>query len=311
MILVFGSQGQLGRALQDAIGEAPEHVFLSRDSQDYCGDITNATGITETLLDLKPEIIINAAAFTAVDQAENEADAAFAANAKAPGVIAQIAAKTNALLVHYSTDYVFDGTGTRPWVETADCHPLSVYGKSKRAGEEAIITSGVRHLILRTSWVYSHRGNNFLTTMLRLAENKTELRVINDQWGAPTHVDYLATVTLDLINLATPGLGSSQPNPPDWGVYHCAPGGETTWFDYAKLVINTAKSLGAAQACKAIIPVSTAEYGSRAPRPLNSRLDTTKLTKVLGQTAPDWQESVIQTVYQALALKDSDHDVNA
>lgn len=309
MILVFGSQGQLGCALRDAIGEAPEYVFLSRDSHDYCGDITNTAGITETLMDLKPEIIINAAAFTAVDQAESDTDAAFDTNAKAPGAIAQIAAKIGALLVHYSTDYVFDGTGTRPWVETDICKPLSVYGKSKRTGEEAILASGARHFILRTSWVYSSHGNNFLTTMLRLAESKTELRVINDQWGVPTHVDYLAAVTLDLMNLATPGFGSSQPNPPKWGVYHCAASGQTTWFDYARLVVNTAKSLGAAQACSSIIPVNTTEYGSRTPRPLNSRLDTSKLSKLLGQTPPDWQDSVIQTVYQA--LKDSDHDVNA
>lgn len=310
MILVFGSQGQLGRALQDAIGESPEHVFLSRDSRDYCGDITNTTGITETLMDLRPEIIIDAAAYTAVDRAEDEAELAFAVNAKAPGAIAQIAARIDALLVHYSTDYVFDGSGSRAWAETDACKPLSVYGKSKRTGEEEILVSGARHFILRTSWVYSSHGNNFLTTMLRLAESKSELRVINDQWGAPTHVDYLAAVTLDLINLASPGFGSSNPKPPDWGVYHCAPGGDTTWFDYARLLINTAKSLGAAQACKNIVPVSTAEYGSRTPRPLNSRLDTSKLTKVLGQTPPDWQDSVIQTVHQALAMKDSDHDLD-
>jgi dTDP-4-dehydrorhamnose reductase len=309
MILVFGSQGQLGRALQDAIGEAPEHVFLSRDSRDYCGEITNTAGITETLMGLRPRIIINAAAYTAVDQAESEADAAFAVNGKAPEVMAQIAAKIGALLVHYSTDSVFDGSGDKAWKENDGCHPLSVYGKSKRAGEEAIIASGARHFILRTSWVYSSHGNNFLTTMLRLADSKPELRVINDQWGVPTHVDYLAAVTLDLINLATPGFGSSHPNPPDWGVYHCAANGETTWYEYAQLVINTAKSLGAAQACSSIIPVNATEYGSRTPRPLNSRLDTSKLTKFLRQKPPDWQDGVIQTVYQA--SKHSDHDVNA
>lgn len=309
MILVFGSQGQLGRALQDAIGEAPEHIFLSRDSQDYCGDVTNTAGITETLVDLRPEIIINAAAYTAVDQAESEVDAAFATNARAPGVIAQIAAKIGALLVHYSTDYVFDGSSARAWKEVDTCHPLSVYGKSKWAGEEAITASGARHFILRTSWLYSAHGSNFLKTMLRLAEARNELQVINDQWGAPTHVDYLAAVTLDLINLATPGFGSSHQSPPEWGIYHCAPSGETTWFDYARLVINTAKSLGAAQACNSIIPVSTAQYASQAARPLNSRLDTSKLRAVLGRTPPAWQDSVIETVHQV--LKDTDHDLNA
>lgn len=309
MILVFGSRGQLGRALQDVIGESPEHIFLSRDSRDYCGDITNTAGITETLMDLRPEIIINAAAYTAVDRAEDEADLAFAVNAKAPGAIAQIAAKTGALLVHYSTDYVFDGSGSRAWLETDVCNPLSVYGKSKRAGEEAILMSGARHFLLRTSWVYSSYGNNFLTTMLRLAEDKSELRVINDQWGVPTHVDHLAAVTLDLINLATPGFGSTHQTPPDWGIYHCAPSGETTWFDYARLVINTAKSLGAAKACNSVIPVSTTEYGSRTPRPLNSRLDTSKLSRVLGSRPPVWQDGVIETVHQA--LNHSDHDLSA
>lgn len=254
MILVFGSQGQLGRALQDAIGEAPEHIFLSRDSRNYCSDITNTAGITETLIDLKPEIIINTAAYTAVDQAEEEPDTVMATNAKAPGVMAQIAAKIDALLVHYSTDYVFDGSGDNAWKETDNCHPLSVYGKSKRAGEEAILVSGARHFTLRTSWVCSSHGNNFLTTMLRPAESKTELRVINDQWGVPTHVDYLAAATLDLINLATPGFGSANQTPPASGTYHCAPSGETNWFKYARLVVNTAKSMGAAQNCKTNIP---------------------------------------------------------
>ena len=311
MILVFGSQGQLGRALQDAIGEAPEHVFLSRDSRDDCGDITNTEGITETLMDLKPEIIINAAAYTAVDQAEEEPDTVMAANAKAPGSMAQIAAKIDALLVHYSTDYVFDGSGDKAWKETDSCHPLSVYGKSKRAGEEAILVSGAQHFILRTSLVYSRHGNNFLKTMLRLAESKTELRVISDQWGVPTHVDYLAAATLDLINLATPGIGSANQTPPASGIYHCAPSGETTWFDYARLAINTAKSLGAAQTCKSIIPVSTAEYGSKTARPLNSRLDTSKLRSILGREPPPWQDSVIDTVFQVLNETETDHDFNA
>ena len=313
MILVFGSQGQLGRALQDAIGEAPEHVFLSRDSRDYCGDITSTAGITETLMDLKPEIIINAAAYTAVDQAEKEPDTVIATNAKAPGAMAQIAAKIDALLIHYSTDYVFDGSGDKAWKETDPCHPLSIYGKSKRASEEAILVSGARHFILRTSWVYSSHGGNFLTTILRLAESKTVLRVINDQWSAPTHVDYLAATTLDLINLATPGSGSANHTPPTWGIYHCAPSGETTWFDYARLVINTAKSLGAAQTCKSIIPVNTAEYGSKTARPLNSRLDTSKLRNVIGRTPPPWQDSVIKTVFQILnkTETDTDHDFSA
>ncbi|MBU3725088.1 MAG: dTDP-4-dehydrorhamnose reductase [Burkholderiaceae bacterium] len=309
MIVVLGSRGQLGQALKDAIGEAPEHLFLSRASRDYCGDITDTAGLTETLMDIRPNIIINAAAFTAVDLAEQEMEAAMAANAKAPGVMAQIAAKINALLIHYSTDYVFDGSGQKPWEETDACAPLSVYGKSKLLGEQAISASGAKHFILRASWVYSHHGNNFLKTMLRLAEERDELRVINDQWGVPTHADYLAAATLDLINLATPGLGAKSQSVPDWGIYHCAPAGETTWFDYARLVINAAKSLGKAQACKKISPITTQEYPTAARRPLNSRLNTSKLQMALGTAPPDWQEDVMTTVHAVLMGTETDDDL--
>jgi dTDP-4-dehydrorhamnose reductase len=310
MILVFGSRGQLGQALQEQIGEAPEHVFLSRDSSDYCGDITDTAGITQTLMDLRPEIIINAAAYTAVDKAESEPAVAEAANAKAVGVIAQIAAKLDSLLVHYSTDYVFDGSGTAPWKETDKTAPLSVYGKTKLAGEAAITASGARHFILRTSWVYSRYGNNFLNTMLRLSETKEEIQVVNDQWGVPTHVDYLATTTLDLINLATPGFGSQAGSPPAWGIYHCAPAGQTNWFEYARLVINTAKAHGAASACKKITPIATANYPTAARRPLNSRLDTSKLGKVLKSPPPDWQDDVIMTVGRVLMDSEGERNVN-
>ena len=305
MIVVFGAQGQLGQTLQQHIGEAPEHVFLTRESRDYCGDIANTAGLTETLMDLRPSIVINAAAYTAVDQAESAAEQAQLINANAPGVMAQVAAKLGALLVHYSTDYVFNGQGEQPWRETDSCAPLSVYGKSKRAGEEAVIQSGCRHLILRTSWVYSSHGKNFLTTMLRLAEEKKELRVVNDQWGVPTHVDLLSNITLDLINLATPGFGSTNPDPIASGIYHCAPAGTTTWFDYARLVINTAKGLGKAAACERILPVPTKDYPAPAERPLNSRLNTEKLQKTLEIALPEWQDDVIRTVRERILSEDS------
>jgi dTDP-4-dehydrorhamnose reductase len=300
MIVVFGSRGQVGQALVEALGECPTHVFLHRESQDYCGELANLAGITETLMELKPEIIINAAAYTAVDRAESEAEQAFAINAHAAGAIAQIAAKINALLVHYSTDYVFSGAGSRPWAETDACQPLSVYGKSKHAGEEMIQRSGARHFVLRTSWVYSHHGSNFLKTMLRLAESREEIRVVDDQWGVPTHARLLAETALDLINLATPGFGSASGSVPPSGIYHCAPAGETNWFEYARLVINTAKTAGTASSCKSLIPISTAEYPTAAQRPINSRLDTQKLKQVLGSKLPDWQEDVITTVHQVL-----------
>ena len=305
MIVIFGSRGQVGQALVEALGECPTHLFLHRESRDYCGELSNLAGITETLIELKPKIIINAAAYTAVDQAESETEQAFTINAHAIGAIAQIAAKIDALLVHYSTDYVFNGSGTRPWREEDICQPLSIYGKSKRAGEEAIEKSGCRHFILRTSWVYSQHGNNFLKTMLRLAESREEIKVVDDQWGVPTHANLLAETTLDLINLATPGFGSDPSKMPPSGIYHCAPGGETSWFEYARLVINTAKAAGAAKACKALTPISTAEYPTAAQRPHNSRLDTQKLQQVLGSKPPDWQDDVIATVNQVVETQES------
>ncbi len=305
MIVVFGAQGQLGQALQHFIGEAPEHVFLTRESRDYCGDIGNTAGLTETLMDLRPSVVINAAAYTAVDQAETEAEQAHAINARAPGVMAQVAAKIGALLVHYSSDYVFDGHGDHAWIETDACAPLSVYGKTKRMGEEAILQAGCRHLILRTSWVYSRQGKNFLTTMLQLADEKKEIRVVNDQWGVPTHVDLLAEVTLDLINLATPGFGSASPTPIASGIYHCAPAGVTHWFDYARLIINTAKHLGAAKACERIAPIPTQDYPTAARRPLNSRLDTRKLQGALGRELPPWQDDVIRTVREQILSEEN------
>ena len=306
MIVVFGSQGQLGRALEDALGESPTHVFLHRDSQDYCGDIGNSTGLTETLLELRPTIIINAAAYTAVDLAESEPEKARAINAQAVGVLAQITSRLNSLLVHYSTDYVFDGSTDRPWQETDVCDPLSIYGQTKLEGERLIQASGARHFILRTSWVYGGIGNNFLRTMLRLAETREEIQIVDDQWGAPTHVDLLADVTLNLINISTPGLGANTSRkPPAWGIYHCASAGSTSWFEYAKLVINTAKSVGAASVCQRITPIPTKNYPTAAQRPLNSRLDTSKLQKTLGISFPDWRESVVTTVREILSQQHS------
>ncbi len=300
MILVFGSHGQVGHALVEQLGEIPEHVFLYRESRDYCGDLNDTAGITETLMELRPEIIINAAAYTAVDRAESEPELAQRINAKAPAVLAQIAARLGSLLIHYSTDYVFDGSGTRPWKETDACEPLSVYGQSKRAGEEAIIAAGGRHYILRTSWVYGRHGKNFLKTMLHLAKTQPSINVVNDQWGVPTSADYLAEVTLELINRCTEGLGAAPLQAPAYGIYHCAPAGETTWFDYARLAIHHAKACGEAQACKQINPIPTAAYPTAAKRPLNSRLDTSKLAEVLGVCAPDWQDGVILTVGELL-----------
>ena len=309
MILVLGSQGQLGQSLRQLIGEAPEHVFLTRASEDFCGDITDTAGITETLMSLRPEIIINAAAYTAVDKAETDQEAANLSNAKAPGVIAQIAAKLGSLLVHYSTDYVFDGSGNTAWRETDACKPLSVYGKTKLIGEQGIVAAGGRHLIIRASWLYSPQGANFLTTMLKLAQTREEIKVVCDQWGVPTHVDLLASTTLDLINLATPGFGSLNQDPIPSGIYHCAPQGETSWFDYASLVINTAKTHGYCKACKTITPITSAQYPTAAQRPLNSRLNTEKLNSILGKTSEPWEEDVVLAVGQSLLFQEENDEL--
>ena len=296
MILVFGSHGQVGQALIEQLGDIPEHVFLYRESRDYCGDLGNTAGITETLMELRPEIIINAAAYTAVDRAESEPELAEKINANAPAAIAQVAAKLGSLLIHYSSDYVFDGGGSKPWKETDTCKPLSIYGHSKLAGEEAIIAAGGRHYILRTSWVYGRHGKNFLKTMLRLADTESSINVVNDQWGVPTSADYLAEITLALIDRSTAGLGAEISAAPAFGIYHCAPAGETTWFDYARLAIHHAKACGAGKACKQINPIASSAYPTAAKRPLNSRLDTRKLAAALGHAPPDWQEAVIQAV---------------
>lgn len=309
MIVVFGSQGQLGACLAEQMGEAPEHVFLSRDSQDYCGDLANIAGITETLLELRPDIVINAAAYTHVDNAQNDRERAFAVNAKAPAAIAQVAAKLNTLFIHYSTDYVFSGTSEAPYEETTPCAPISVYGESKRHGEDMILASHCRHFILRSSWVYGRHGKNFMTSMLTAATQKEEITVVADQWGAPTSTELLANATLDLINLATPGYGSLADRPvPASGIYHCTARGKTNWFDYAKLVIETARALGQEQRVRKITPITSAQWMAShplaAPRPGNSRLNTEKLERTLGQEFPRWEDDVIETVGALLAMQD-------
>lgn len=310
MIVVFGSKGQLGACLAEQMGPAPEHVFLSQDSQDYCGDLSNVAGLTETLMDLRPDMIINAAAYTNVDGAQNDPATAVTVNAKAPALMAQVAAKIGSLLVHYSTDYVFDGSGSLPHRETDACAPLSVYGQSKLEGELNILASGCRHYILRTSWLYGVHGKNFITSMLDLATHKEEITVVADQWGAPTSTELVALSTLDLINLATPGYGSKPgQTAPASGLYHCTARGETTWHAYASLVIQTARDLGQEQAVKRITPVSSADWArlrpAAAPRPANSRLSVDKLEQTIGRRFPDWQEDVMETVGRLLHQEDN------
>ena len=295
-ILLLGKGGQVGWELQRSLSVLGQVTALDFDSTEHCGDFSNPAGLADTVRALRPDIIVNAAAHTAVDKAESEPDFARTLNATAPGVLAQEAARLGAWLVHYSTDYVFDGSGTRPWVETDAPAPLSVYGRTKLEGEQRIQQSGCKHLILRTSWVYAARGGNFAKTMLRLAQERERLTVIDDQWGAPTGADLLADVTAHAIR-------HLQQCPQDAGLYHCVAAGETNWHLYAKYVLAQAQKAQAAIELKAteVAPVPTSAFPTPARRPHNSRLNTQKLQATFGFTLPHWQQGVARMLQEALA----------
>ena len=294
-ILLFGKGGQVGWELQRSLSVLGTVTALDFDSTEHCGDFSNPSGVAETVRTLRPDIIVNAAAHTAVDKAESEADFARTLNATTPGAIAQEAAKLGAWLVHYSTDYVFDGSGSRPWVETDTPAPLSVYGRTKLEGEQRVQQSGCKHLILRTSWVYAARGGNFAKTMLRLAQERERLTVIDDQWGAPTGADLLADVTAHAIR-------HLQAHPQDAGLYHLAAAGETNWNLYAKYVLAQAQQAQAAIKIKAteVAPVPTSAFPTPAVRPHNSRLDTRKLQATFGLALPPWQHGVARMLTEIL-----------
>lgn len=294
-ILLFGKGGQVGWELQRSLSVFGTVTALDFDSTEHCGDFANPAGVAETVRALRPDVIVNAAAHTAVDKAESEVDFARTLNATTPGAIALEAAKLGAWLVHYSTDYVFDGSGSRPWVETDAPAPLSVYGRTKLEGEQLIAQSGARHLILRTSWVYAARGGNFAKTMLRLAQERERLTVIDDQWGAPTGADLLADVTAHAIR-------HLQQHPGDAGLYHLVAAGETNWNEYAKYVLSVAARHPVAEKiiAKEVAPVPTSAFPTPAVRPHNSRLDTTKLRSTFGLTLPHWQTGVARMLTEIL-----------
>lgn len=294
-ILLFGKGGQVGWELQRSLSVLGTVTALDHDSADHCGDFANPAGVAETVRALRPDVIVNAAAHTAVDKAESEADFARTLNATTPGAIAQEAAELGAWLVHYSTDYVFDGSGSRPWVETDTPAPLSVYGRTKLEGEQLIAQSGAKHLILRTSWVYAARGGNFAKTMLRLAQERERLTVIDDQWGAPTGADLLADVTAHAIR-------HLQRHPEHAGLYHCVAAGETTWNAYAKYVLSRANIENSAIKiiAKEVAPVPTSAFPTPAARPHNSRLSTAKLQTTFGLQMPHWQAGVARMLAEIL-----------
>lgn len=296
-LLLFGKNGQIGWELQRSLAVLGEVVALDRSSQEHCGNLANLNGLARTVREVRPDVIVNAAAYTAVDKAESDAGFAQTVNAAAPGVLAQEAQRLGAWLVHYSTDYVFDGSGTRPWVESDQPSPLSVYGRTKLDGERSIVAHCGRHLILRTSWVYSARGGNFIRTMLRLAQERERLTVIDDQHGAPTSAELVADVTAHAIQRLASPAGAELA-----GVYHLAAAGETTWHGYAGHVLAQARRLKPELVFKAtaIEPVTSEAFVSAARRPLNSRLNTGKIRSSFGLSLPRWQQGVDRVLAEIL-----------
>ena len=298
-ILLFGKGGQVGWELRRSLAPLGELVALDFDSTDYCGDFHDLAGLANTVRAIKPDVIVNAAAHTAVDKAQSEPELVRRLNAAAPGLLAQEAARLGAWLVHYSTDYVFDGSGNLAWRETDAPAPLSVYGQTKLEGEQLIQAGNARHLIFRTSWVYAARGGNFAKTMLRLAQERDSLSVIDDQIGAPTGAELLADVTAHAMVHVTR-------RPADAGLYHLSASGETSWCGYANFVLTRAVELklAANQALplrvRSASPVPTSAYPTAARRPLNSRLDTRKLQDTFGLTLPPWQQGVARMLSEIL-----------
>jgi len=295
-ILLLGKDGQVGWELQRALAPLGELRALGRAEADF----TDPESLRAVVRAFGPDVIVNAAAYTAVDKAEADAATAHNVNAVSPGVLAEEAAAVNAWLVHYSTDYVFDGTKEGAWVETDAVNPLSVYGRTKYDGEQRIAATGARHLILRTSWVFAPRGGNFAKTMLRLAKERESLNVVADQHGAPTGAELLADVTaLALHRIAVPGTDAQHLS----GVYHLAAAGSTTWHAYAQHVLAQAQSHGAELKAgpDAVQPIAASAFPTPAARPANSRLDCSKFSARFGVHLPDWRHHVNRLIAELSA----------
>ena len=296
-ILLFGKNGQVGWELQRSLAPLGEVLALDRRSVDYCGDLSKPDQLSQTVLAYKPDFIVNAAAHTAVDKAESEPELAKLLNVQAPAALAKAAAKVGAWLVHYSTDYVFDGSGNHARQEGEGTGPLSVYGQTKLDGEKAIVLSGCQYVIFRTSWVYAARGGNFAKTMLRLAQERDKLTVIDDQHGAPTGADLIADVTSHAIRRLL-----NRQNTALSGVYHLVASGETTWHGYASHVIGQAKAMQPERGWEVadIAPVPTSAFPTPAKRPLNSRLCNKKLQQAFDLVLPPWQQGVDRMLAEIL-----------
>jgi dTDP-4-dehydrorhamnose reductase len=285
-ILLIGKIGQVGFELRRTL--APLAQVACVDFPEI--DLTNADSIRRWVREVRPRVVINAAAYTAVDKAESDPDRAIKINGLAPGILAEEAAKLGALLVHYSTDYVYDGAKTGTYVETDAPNPLSVYGRSKLAGDQAIQAAGCAHLIFRLCWVYGARGQNFMLTMMRLARERETLRVVKDQFGSPTWSRMIAETTAQAIHQAV-----TAPAPEAFtGIYHLAASGLTSWHGFAKAIVGLMPA--EEKRCKSVDPIATSEYPLPARRPANSALSCEKLKRAFGLQLPDWEESLKQVL---------------
>jgi len=300
-LLLLGANGQLGHQLAVSLQQLGEVKALTRAEADLANPVVLREALGSIAKTFPPTVIVNAAAYTAVDKAQTETELAQAVNAESPAVLAELAKAHNATLVHYSTDYVFDGSGTQPWQESDATRPLSVYGQSKRDGELAIAALCPKHLILRTSWVVGAHGGNFLKTMLRLAAERDALRVVADQVGAPTSTELLADVTVKLLQ----AMSGAADDDARWGIYHLAAAGEVSWHGYAQHVVAGALQRGAQLKAspETVSPITTAEYPVPAPRPLNSRLNTRKLQTTFGIALPAWQVGIDAILDQLISTR--------
>src|SRR5215216_943698 len=298
-ILLLGKNGQVGFELQQSLSPLGQLIALDRHS-DLCGDLKNLSGIAATIDRVKPDVIVNAAAYTAVDKAELERDEAYSINAAAPAVLANKAASIGALLIHYSTDYVFNGHGSRPWHEEDQPFPINYYGQSKWAGEEAIKASACDYFIFRTSWVYGRHGQNFIRTILKLAEERESLQIVFDQIGVPTCAKLLASYTAQSIQYY-------EKNSKLKGLYHLVPCGETNWYELAVFIVSCGKESGLKPKLSELISIPTTAYQTAARRPLNSRLDCEKIQQVFSWDPEPWELGVRRFV-QALFKPDERPD---